>query len=161
LTLQALAVRALQFEAEHYLARWAEKRGLTLQEVTIFLALDAKAAKWLAETGLEEDRKTEDPEVDWMVALGVNPTNPHWFMASNEAHFIGEQYSIGLGGAQGPILSFIAEYVPGSNYAGLVVDGLDVNPSGFAGWTRWVVSLVTGVPIAYMAQVDRMLRYAP
>ncbi len=157
---EALAVRALQFEAEHYLAKWAEKRGLTLQEVTILLALDAKASKWLAETGLEEDRKTGDQEVARMDKEGVDPTNPHWFMALYEAHFVGKQNNSGLGGAQG-LFGLLGEYIPGANYAGLVVDGLDVNPSGFAGWTRWVVSVVTGVPIASMAQVDQLLRYAP
>jgi len=158
---EALAVRALQFEAEHYLAKWAEKRGLTLQELTILLALDAKAAKWLAETGLEKDLETLDPEVAWMVKQGVDPTNPHWFMAGDEAHFIGAQRDFGLGGAQGPILSLIAEYIPGANYAGLVVDGLDVKPSGFKGWIVWGFWVTVGVPTAYTAQVDRLLRYAP
>jgi len=107
----------------------------------------------LAEIGLTKDLETGDPEVGWMVKQGVDPTDPHWFMAPDEAHFVGLQYNDGLGGAQGPIGSFISS-IPGGNFAGLVVDGLDVPPSGL-GYVIWAGDVAIGVPLAYAAQLNQ------
>ncbi|HLQ24949.1 MAG TPA: hypothetical protein VK138_03620, partial [Acidiferrobacterales bacterium] len=94
-----------------------------------------------------------DPEVVQMVDQGVDPRDPHWFMAPDEAHFVGVQGDFGFGGAQGPIGSFISS-IPGGNFAGLVVDGLDVPPSGL-GYVIWAGDVAIGVPLAYAAQLNQ------
>ncbi len=118
------------------------------------LSLAESAAKSLAHLGLEKDLETRDPEVGNMVKQGVDPTPPHWLMTTDEAHFVGRQFSDGFGGAQG-VFGKIGEYVPGANFAGLVVDGLDVPPSGL-GYVVWAGYLLMGIPIAYGALLNQM-----
>jgi hypothetical protein len=67
---QALAVKALQYEAEHYLAEWAEKRGITLQEFNILLSLNSKLGLWVAGT-------TYDPEANTIGGYHNRDKNPN------------------------------------------------------------------------------------
>ncbi len=83
-----------------------------------------------------------------MYQQGVDPTDPHWFMADDEAYFVGRQGEIG------PVGQFIGKYIPGGNFAGLVVDGLDVPPSGL-GYVIWAGDVILGVPLAYAAQLNQ------